>query len=68
VTYSSVVSRDSVRIAFLMAALNGLDVKAADIGNAYLNAKNRERNFTVAGPEFGSDEGTIYIIMRALYG
>ena len=29
-TYSSVVSRDSVRIAFLIAALNDLDVLAAD--------------------------------------
>ena len=33
-TYSSVVSRESVRIAFLIAALNGLDICAADIGNA----------------------------------
>ena len=38
ITYSSVVSRDSVRIAFMLAALNDLDVFAADIGNAYLNA------------------------------
>jgi hypothetical protein len=30
-TYSSVVSRDSVRIAFLIAALNELDILAADI-------------------------------------
>ena len=34
VTYSSVVSRDSVRIAFLIAALNDLDIMSADIGNA----------------------------------
>ena len=32
--YSSVVSRDSVRLAFLIAALNELDVFACDIGNA----------------------------------
>ena len=43
ITYSSVVSRDSVRIAFLIAALNDLDVWAADIGNAYLNADCREK-------------------------
>ena len=42
VTYSSVVSRDSVRIAFFIAALNELDVLAVDIGNAYLNAPCRE--------------------------
>jgi hypothetical protein len=39
ITYSSVVSRDSVRIAFLLAALNGIDVCVADVGNAYLNAE-----------------------------
>jgi len=38
ITYSSVVSRDSVRIAFLLAALNEIDLLATDIGNAYLNA------------------------------
>ena len=37
-TYASVVSRESVRIAFLVAALNGLEVEAADIQQAYLNA------------------------------
>jgi len=67
-TYSSVVSRESVRIAFLVAALNDLEVFAADIGNAYLNAPCREKIWTRAGKEFGSDEGCIMIIVRALYG
>jgi hypothetical protein len=35
---SSVVTRESLCIAFLMAALTELDIKAVDIGNAYLNA------------------------------
>ena len=30
-TYSSVVSRDSIRIAFTLAALNDLDVLSADV-------------------------------------
>lgn len=42
-TYSSVVSRDSVRLAFLLAALNDLDIMSCDIGNAYLNAPCREK-------------------------
>ena len=67
-TYSSVVSRESVRIAFLVAALNDLDVFAADIGNAYLNAPCQEKIYTRAGKEFGSEEGCIMIIVRALYG
>ena len=37
-TYSIIVSCDSAHIAFLIAALNNLDVLAAEIGNAYLNA------------------------------
>ena len=53
ITYSSVVSRETVRISFLLAALNDLDVCAADIGNAYLNADCAEKIYTVAGTEFG---------------
>jgi hypothetical protein len=67
-TYSSVVSRESVRIAFLIAALNGLDVLSADIGNAYLNAECREMIFTVCGLEFGEEAGRFAEIVRALYG
>jgi hypothetical protein len=64
-----VVSRDSIRIAFLVAALNGLDVLSADISGAYLNAKAAEKVFTIAGKEFGADkEGRVDIITRALYG
>jgi hypothetical protein len=37
-TYASVVSRASVRVALTLAALNYLDVKMADIENAYLMA------------------------------
>jgi hypothetical protein len=42
ITYSSVVSRGSVRIGFLLAALNDLELVAADIGNAYLQANTKE--------------------------
>ena len=62
------VSRDSVRIALTIASLNSLHVSACDIGNAYLNATCREKLWTVAGPEFGSDKGSVMIIARALYG
>ena len=68
ITYSSVVARDSVRLAFLMAALNDLDILACDIGNAYLNAKCREKLWTTAGPEFVNEQGSVMLIVRALYG
>jgi hypothetical protein len=67
-TYSSIVSRDSVRMIFLLAALNDLDILAADIGNAYLNASTREKVYAIAGKEFGSRAGEPVIIVRALYG
>jgi hypothetical protein len=68
ITYSSVVSRDSVRIMLLIAALNGLTIKAADIENAFLTAPNLEKVYIRAGPEFGPDEGKTFIIRKALYG
>jgi hypothetical protein len=38
-TYASVVSRESVRIALTLAALNDLEVKTADIENTFLTAR-----------------------------
>lgn len=68
-TYASVVSRDSVRLAFLLAALNDLSVLAADVQNAYLNAPTKEKVYIKsAGLEFGSDAGKPAIIVMALYG
>ena len=49
VTYASVVSRESVRIAFLIAALNDLDIMAADISGAYLNAACWEKICIMCG-------------------
>ena len=68
IKYSSVVSRESVRIEFLLASLNELDIFACDIGNAYLNAKFREKLWTESGTEFGNQKGIVMIISRALYG
>ena len=67
-TYSSVVSRESVRIGFLIAALNDLDVWAGDISNAYLHAKTKEKVWFRAGAEFGNQANRRVIIVRALYG
>ena len=46
ITYSIVVYRDSVRIAFILAYLNELDIFTCDIGNAYLDSKYREKLWT----------------------
>ena len=55
-------------IALKIATLNGLKVLACDIHNAFLTAKCREKFYTRAGPEFGSDQGKLMLITRALYG
>jgi Reverse transcriptase (RNA-dependent DNA polymerase) len=68
-TYASVVGRDSVRIAFVYASLNQLDVLCADVQGAYLNAPCKERVYTICGPEFGPEHiGKVALIEKALYG
>ena len=52
ITYSSMVSRDPVRIALTLAGLNDLDILAYSIQNVYLLAKCREKIYTIAGPQF----------------
>ena len=49
-TFAGVVSRESVRISFTYAALNGLPVCAADIQNDYLQAPASEKHYVICGP------------------
>ena len=68
-TYSSVVTKDSVQIAFLVAALNDLEILTADVRNAFLLAPARERVHTTASPEFGPESiGKTVVVVRAMYG
>jgi hypothetical protein len=68
ITYASVVSRETVCIALLMAALNDLHVKVGDVLNAYITAPITEKVWAVLGPEFGIDAGKSAIIVHASYG
>ena len=45
-TYTSVVIRDNMHLAFLIATLNDLDLLAGDNQNAYLNALTKEKVFS----------------------
>ena len=65
-TYWSVVSRDLVRIILLEAALNGLSIVACDIQNAYVTADCREKIWTIAGPEFGSEKWTTSFLSHSM--
>ena len=68
--YSGVVSLRSLRMMIFLAELNGLKLYAADVGNAYLEAKTREKVCIYGGPEFRDLglEGHLLLIDRALYG
>jgi hypothetical protein len=68
ITYVSVVSRDTVRLALTIAALNALEVKAADILNAYIQAPATEKIWTILGPELSEDAGEKAIIVCDCYG
>jgi hypothetical protein len=52
----------------MLAALNGLDVMACDLKNAYLNLPCMEKIWFEGGLECGSDKGKVGVVVRALYG
>ena len=56
-----------MKIAFLVAALNDLEITAANFGNAYLNAPCQEIILKISGSKFGSNKGCAMIVVRALY-
>jgi len=66
--YSGVVSIDTIRCGLFLAQLNGLEVTAADIGNAYLHGVTREKVYCIAGPEFGPLQGHCMLVRKSIYG
>jgi hypothetical protein len=67
-TYSSVISCDSIRIAFLIAVLNDLDIMSCDLESTYLNAACQEKIWFEGGLECGEDKGKVCVIVHSLYG
>jgi hypothetical protein len=65
--YSGVVSLQGLRMVAFLSELNGLNLWATDIGNAYLEARMSELLFIIASPEFGDLEGHMLVIYKALY-
>jgi hypothetical protein len=58
------VSRDTTCIAFLLAALNDLDILSANVGNAYFNAPTREK---FGKPSINQVRATPWHIDRVLH-
>ena len=68
IMYASIVSRETVRTALKIAALNDLEVKSGNILNAYVQAPVTEKVWTTLGPEFDKDATKTAVIVGALYG
>ena len=54
-TYAGDISRETVRIALTYSALLGVDICAADIMNAFVQAPNTEKYSIVFRYEFGNE-------------
>ncbi len=68
-TYAGVVSPESIRIVLTYAALNGLDVWASNIRNAYIQAPSSRKDYIICGPEFALENvGKDALICQAVYG
>ena len=66
--YLGVVTLRGLRIFVFLAELNGLELWATDIGNAYLKAETKEKVYIIAGEEFGELERHTLVIHKSLYG
>jgi hypothetical protein len=49
----------------MILALNGLEIMACDLENAYLNAKCKEKICFKAGIECGANKGEVCVIVCA---
>ena len=63
INYSSVVLRETVRLASMNTDLNGLDIMSCDLENAYLNATNCEKIWFEGGIECGEDKCKVLVVV-----
>ena len=67
--YSGVVGIETVRTILALSSMDSeLEVMAADVSNAFLYGKNKEKTMIKAGPEFGDLEGKLLLVEGGWYG
>jgi hypothetical protein len=66
--YSGVVSLRGIQLISFLSQINELDLWGTDVGNAYLEATNKEKLYIVGGPEFGDLTRQKLVSYKALYG
>ena len=62
------ISIEIIRVAFVLAAMNKLEVCAADVSTSFLYGKTREKLYVIVGKEFGEHAGKRILIDKRLYG
>ena len=67
-TRATVVKGVSVRLLNIISHTDNLTMLAGNIGNVFIQARTKEKCYTVCGGEFGDKEGWIAIVLQALYG
>ncbi len=66
--FSGVVLIENVWLGLFVLVLNGLQICAADVGNAFLHGGyTKELVYTIAGPEWGNLAGCIMIVVWSIY-
>ena len=67
ITYSRVVSCDSISFGILLSYLHGVDINVIDLDIAYLNFPREKNIWLIGGDEYKEDKGSVLLIVRALY-
>ena len=67
-TYSSVVSRDTVKSGFLMAALNGLCIISGNIQNDLVEEPTQDKILIYSGNKWNSNKDRFVVVFYVLYG
>ena len=68
IMYASIVSRETVRIALMITALNDAEVMLGNILNVHIQVPVTEKMWITLGPKFCKDIRKTAVINRALDG
>ena len=65
---SPTASKETLKLALLIAANEGFEVKCADIKSAFLQGKRLEREIFVKPPPEANADGKLWLLLQGAYG
>ena len=65
---SPTAAKESIKIAMVVAANEGFNIKSGDIKSAYLQGSNLEREVFVKPPTEANSQGKLWKLLRGAYG